>query len=105
MTIHDFDMARFFLGDVVEVFATAANRIEPYIADAGDVDSVMVTLKSSNGTLCTIVNSRRRARLRPAHRGLRVPRDAAGGQPDRHLRRGVDGGRSGTDRSGPGLLP
>ena len=59
MTIHDFDMARFFLGDVVEVFATAANRIEPYIADAGDVDSVMVTLKSSNGTLCTIVNSRR----------------------------------------------
>lgn len=59
MTIHDFDLARAFLGDVVEVFAAAANRIEPYIAAAGDVDSVMVTLKSSNGTLCTIVNSRR----------------------------------------------
>ena len=29
MTIHDFDMARFFLGDIVEVQATGANLIEP----------------------------------------------------------------------------
>src|SRR5258708_17679270 len=33
MTIHDFDMARFFLGEGVEVQAMAANLIEPYIAD------------------------------------------------------------------------
>ena len=59
MTIHDFDMARFFLGEVVEVQATGANLIEPYIADAGDVDSAMVTLRGAGGELCQISNSRR----------------------------------------------
>lgn len=59
MTIHDFDMVRFFLGDVESVYAVGANRVEPYIEAAGDLDSVMVTLRSSNGTLASIVNSRR----------------------------------------------
>lgn len=43
MMIHDFDMARFFLGEVVEVQTMAANLIEPYIAAAGDVDSASPT--------------------------------------------------------------
>ncbi len=59
MTIHDFDMARFFLGEVVEVQAMAANLIEPYIAEAGDHDSASVTLRAAGGQLCQIVNSRR----------------------------------------------
>ncbi|WP_203568622.1 inositol 2-dehydrogenase [Aestuariimicrobium ganziense] len=59
MTIHDFDLARHFLGDVVEVTVFAANRVEPYIAEAGDVDSATVVLKSANGTIATIINSRR----------------------------------------------
>jgi myo-inositol 2-dehydrogenase / D-chiro-inositol 1-dehydrogenase len=59
MTIHDFDMARFFLGEVVEVEAMAANLIEPYIAEAGDVDSAMVLLRGAGGELGQIVNSRR----------------------------------------------
>jgi myo-inositol 2-dehydrogenase/D-chiro-inositol 1-dehydrogenase len=59
MTIHDFDMARFFLGDVVEVHATGANLIEPYIAEVGDVDSALVTLRGAGGELCQITNSRR----------------------------------------------
>jgi len=59
MTIHDFDMARFFLGEVVEVQAAGANLIEPYIADAGDVDSAVVTLRGAGGELCQITNSRR----------------------------------------------
>jgi myo-inositol 2-dehydrogenase/D-chiro-inositol 1-dehydrogenase len=59
MTIHDFDLARFFLGEVVEVQAMAANLIEPYIAEAGDVDSAMVLLRGAGGELCQIVNSRR----------------------------------------------
>ena len=59
MTIHDFDMARFFLGEVVEVQAMAANLIEPYIAEAGDVDSAMVLLRGADGELGQIVNSRR----------------------------------------------
>ena len=59
MTIHDFDMARFFLGDIVEVQAMGANLIEPYIAEAGDIDSAMVVLRGAGGELCQIVNSRR----------------------------------------------
>ena len=59
MTIHDFDMARFFLGDLVEVQATGANLIEPYIAEAGDIDSAMVVLRGAGAELCQIVNSRR----------------------------------------------
>ena len=59
MTIHDFDMARFFLGDVVEVQAMGANLIEPYIAEAGDIDSAVVVLRGSAGELCQITNSRR----------------------------------------------
>ena len=59
MTIHDFDLARFFLGEVVEVQATGANLIEPYIAEAGDIDSAIVTLRGAGGELCQIVNSRR----------------------------------------------
>jgi myo-inositol 2-dehydrogenase / D-chiro-inositol 1-dehydrogenase len=59
MTIHDFDMARFFLGDIVEVQAMAANLVEPFIAEAGDVDSAMVLLRAADGALGQIVNSRR----------------------------------------------
>ena len=59
MTIHDFDMARFFLGEVVEVHAIGANLIEPYIAEAGDIDSAVVLLRGAHGELCQIVNSRR----------------------------------------------
>ena len=47
MTIHDLDMARFFLGEVVEVQAIGANLIEPYIAEAGDVDSAVVSMRGA----------------------------------------------------------
>ena len=59
MTIHDFDMARFFLGEVTEVQAIGANLIEPYIAEAGDVDSAVVSLHGAGGELGQITNSRR----------------------------------------------
>jgi myo-inositol 2-dehydrogenase / D-chiro-inositol 1-dehydrogenase len=59
MTIHDFDMARFLLGDVVQVQATGANLIEPYIETAGDIDSSIVVLRSAGGALAQITNSRR----------------------------------------------
>jgi myo-inositol 2-dehydrogenase/D-chiro-inositol 1-dehydrogenase len=59
MTIHDFDMARFVTGsEVVEVFARGAVRIDPEYADAGDVDTAVVTLVHENGCLTTIDNSR-----------------------------------------------
>jgi myo-inositol 2-dehydrogenase/D-chiro-inositol 1-dehydrogenase len=60
MTIHDFDMARFLLGEeVVEVFASAACLVDPAIGAAGDVDSALVTLRTASGKLCSISNSRR----------------------------------------------
>lgn len=59
MTIHDFDMARFFFGEVVEVTATGTNLVSPEIAQAGDIDGAVVVLRGSSGALCTITNSRR----------------------------------------------
>jgi myo-inositol 2-dehydrogenase / D-chiro-inositol 1-dehydrogenase len=59
MTIHDFDMARYLTGsEVVEVFARGARRIAPHFAEAGDVDTALVTLVHENGCLTAIDNSR-----------------------------------------------
>ena len=60
MTIHDFDMARFLLGeDVTEVAATAAVLVDPALGAAGDFDSVQVMLKTASGRQAVISNSRR----------------------------------------------
>lgn len=60
MTIHDFDMARFVTcSDVLEVFARGAVRVDPAIGEAGDLDTVVVTLTHENGALTVIDNSRR----------------------------------------------
>ena len=57
MTIHDFDMARFQLGDIAEVSAIGQN-LDPELADTGDFDGVIVTLKTAQGKTATITNSR-----------------------------------------------
>lgn len=60
MTIHDFDMARFLLGEEIsEVVATAAVLVDPAIGAAGDFDSVQVLLKTATGKQAMISNSRR----------------------------------------------
>jgi len=60
MTIHDFDTARWLLAEEpVEVFATASALVDPEIAEAGDVDTAVVTLRTRSGVLCQISNSRR----------------------------------------------
>jgi len=60
MTIHDFDMARFLLGEEIsEVVATAAVLVDPAIGAAGDFDSVQVLLKTASGKQAMISNSRR----------------------------------------------
>ena len=60
MTIHDFDMARFVLGEEPQtVFATASVLVDPAIGAAGDYDSVSVVLTTASGKHCTISNSRR----------------------------------------------
>jgi len=57
MTIHDFDMARFLLGDFVEVSTSAHAFIED-IAGIGDFDTATVNLTTASGAVCTILNSR-----------------------------------------------
>jgi myo-inositol 2-dehydrogenase/D-chiro-inositol 1-dehydrogenase len=62
MTIHDFDMARFVTGsEVVEVFARGGARIDPAVAEFGDIDTAMVMLEHENGCLTAIDNSRQAA--------------------------------------------
>lgn len=59
MTIHDFDMARYLIGDeVVEVYATGGVRVDPQIGEAGDIDTTVITLRFENGVIGTIDNSR-----------------------------------------------
>ncbi len=60
MMIHDFDMARYIIGDEIEeLMATGTCLIDPAIAEAGDVDTAVVTLKYRGGALGTIDNSRK----------------------------------------------
>jgi myo-inositol 2-dehydrogenase/D-chiro-inositol 1-dehydrogenase len=59
MTIHDFDLARYLLGEIVEVAATGTNLISDEIAAAGDLDGAVVVLRGAAGALCSITNSRR----------------------------------------------
>ncbi len=60
MTIHDFDMARFLLGEEIEsVMASAAVLTDPEIGKAGDHDSASVILTTASGRQCLISNSRR----------------------------------------------
>lgn len=60
MTIHDFDMARFLIGDEVEEVYTAAGvMVAPEIGKAGDLDTALIVLRFKSGVIGTIDNSRK----------------------------------------------
>ena len=60
MTIHDFDVARWLLGEeVTTVLAAASVLTDPEIGRLGDYDSVNVILTTASGKHCTITNTRR----------------------------------------------
>jgi myo-inositol 2-dehydrogenase/D-chiro-inositol 1-dehydrogenase len=60
MTIHDFDMARWLLGEEVQTVAAQASVLtDPSIGTLGDYDSVNVILRTASGKQCVITNSRR----------------------------------------------
>ncbi len=60
MTIHDFDMARFILGEEpVRVTALASTLTDPAIKAEGDIDTASVTLQTASGKIAVITNSRR----------------------------------------------
>jgi myo-inositol 2-dehydrogenase/D-chiro-inositol 1-dehydrogenase len=59
MTIHDFDMARFLIGDeVTEIYAAGGVMVDPAIGEAGDIDTALITLRYRNGVIGSIDNSR-----------------------------------------------
>jgi myo-inositol 2-dehydrogenase/D-chiro-inositol 1-dehydrogenase len=60
MMIHDFDMARYLMGEeVAEVMAAGNCLVDPEIGRLGDVDTAVVLLKYPSGALGTIDNSRK----------------------------------------------
>lgn len=63
MTIHDFDMARFILGEEIEtVYATGSRLVNEHLMErVDDHDTVTVLLTSTSGKQVTVLNSRRAA--------------------------------------------
>lgn len=60
MAIHDFDMARWMLGEEPnEVFAAGAVLVDPEIGRMGDIDTAKTILRTPSGKICVISNSRR----------------------------------------------
>jgi myo-inositol 2-dehydrogenase/D-chiro-inositol 1-dehydrogenase len=60
MLIHDFDIFRWILGDEAEtIHATGSCLTDPAVAEAGDIDSTAVTIRTRGGLLCQINTSRR----------------------------------------------
>ncbi|CAF3793059.1 unnamed protein product [Rotaria sp. Silwood1] len=59
MTIHDFDMARYLLDDdIIEVHADGGVLCDPRLHEVPDIDTAVITMKTSNGIFVIIDNSR-----------------------------------------------
>ncbi len=60
MTIHDFDMARFLIGEEVrEIYTAGGVMVDPGIGEAGDLDTALIVLRFEGGAIGTIDNSRK----------------------------------------------
>lgn len=60
MMIHDFDMARFLMGEEFSrLHAMGSALVDPAIGAAGDIDTAAVILSTVSGRICQISNSRR----------------------------------------------
>ena len=58
MGIHDFDLARFLVGEVVRVSAVGTAVSDPAFAEIGDFDTAVATLEFDNGALGVVDLSR-----------------------------------------------
>ena len=60
MTIHDFDLARFLLGDdePVEVWAAGGALIDENLRDTGEIDCAMIVMRTAHGCQVLINNAR-----------------------------------------------
>jgi myo-inositol 2-dehydrogenase/D-chiro-inositol 1-dehydrogenase len=60
MAIHDFDIARWLLGEEPsQVYATGSCLVDPQIGALGDIDTACCVLTTASGKQCVITNSRR----------------------------------------------
>ncbi|MGE5250528.1 MAG: inositol 2-dehydrogenase [Bacteroidota bacterium] len=59
LAIHDFDMVRYQMGEVEEVYAMGGVLINPELKEFNDIDTDVVTLRFANGALGAIDNSRK----------------------------------------------
>ena len=58
VTIHDLDVARWMVGEVVQVSAYGTALSDPGFAEIGDIDTAVVVLRFENGALGVIDDSR-----------------------------------------------
>ncbi|MEA2549618.1 MAG: myo-inositol 2-dehydrogenase / D-chiro-inositol 1-dehydrogenase [Chloroflexota bacterium] len=61
MSVHDFDLARFLVGEVEEVSAWGSNLIDKRFEEGGDIDTAVTMLRFRNGALGVVEMSRRSA--------------------------------------------
>jgi inositol 2-dehydrogenase len=72
VTIHDFDTARWMVGEIDEVWARGAAVTDPRIEEMGDFDTAVVVLRFDNGALGVIDN------MRAAHYGYECSTEVVG---------------------------
>ncbi|MDP9457945.1 MAG: inositol 2-dehydrogenase [Actinomycetota bacterium] len=58
VTVHDFDAARWLVGEIEEITAVGAALSDPGFEEVGDIDNAVVTLRFADGALGVIDNSR-----------------------------------------------
>jgi len=58
MGIHDFDLARMFIGEVATVYSTGGALAYPEMKSVGDIDNAVVNLTFENGSLGVVELSR-----------------------------------------------
>jgi myo-inositol 2-dehydrogenase / D-chiro-inositol 1-dehydrogenase len=95
-SVHDFDAIRWVTGrEVVEVYATGANRGDQLFTEAGDVDTSAAVLTLDDGTLVVVSNSRYNPRGYDVRMELHGSKDSiAVGLDDRLPLRSVEPGVS-----------
>src|SRR6201993_1137127 len=60
MMIHDFDMARWILGEEpISIYSCGSCLVDPQIGKLGDIDTASVTMVTQSGRQAIILNSRR----------------------------------------------
>jgi scyllo-inositol 2-dehydrogenase (NAD+) len=58
MGIHDFDLARMYMGDVKSIFATGGTLAYPEMKEIGDIDNAIINLTFESGGLGAVHLSR-----------------------------------------------